>query len=136
MARAFALTKLYVIAVAAMAATSAVADVIVDPEVLEAIGQGRARVIVELHLDDDFKPEGELTEPCVRAQRAAIAAAQESLLSELADRGAQLTRRPKTIPFLALEIGAPALADLRASPDRVVRILKDDAAAVTTGETP
>lgn len=128
------LAKLCVIAFAAMAVARAVADVMVDLEVLEAIAQGRARVIVEVHLQDGFTPEGELTEQGVRSQRAAIAAAQESVLNELADSGARMTRRPETVPFLSLEIGARALASLRAMPDRVIRILKDDTAAATTGE--
>jgi len=124
-----ALPKLCVIVFAAVSVTRALADVIVDPEVLEAVAKGRARVVVELHLEGGFALEGKLTEQGVRAQRAAIAAAQEAVLYELADGDAQVTRRPETVPFLSLEIGARALADLKAMPDRLVRILKDDTAA-------
>lgn len=124
-----ALPKLCVIVFAAVSVTRVLADVAVDPEVLEAVAQGRARVIVELHLEGGFALEGTLTEQGMRAQRAAIAAGQEAVLSELADGDAHVMRRPETVPFLSLEIGAPALADLRAMPDRVIRILMDDTAA-------
>ena len=124
-----ALPKLCVIVFAAVSVTRVFADVVVDPEVLEAVAKGRARVIVELHLEGGFALEGKLTEQGMRAQRAAIAAGQEAVLSELADGDAHVMRRPETVPFLSLEIGAPALADLRAMPDRVIRILMDDTAA-------
>jgi hypothetical protein len=136
-----ALPKLFVIVFAAAFVTRVLADVAIDPEVLEAVAKGRARVIVELHLEGGFALEGTLTEQGVRAQRAAIAAGQEAVLSELADGDPHLMRRPETVPFLSLEIGAPALAVLRAMPDRVIRILMDDTAAPErpqkkTGERP
>jgi len=120
--------KLCVIVFAAMSATQVMADVIVDPEVLEAVAKGRARVIIELQLQGGFEPEGKLDEQQRQAQRAAIAAAQDAVLNALVDSDARLMRRPKTLPFLSLEIGARALADLRAMPERLVRILKEDTA--------
>lgn len=123
-----AFPRLAAIVFAAATVTPAEADVIVDPRVLEAVNSGRARVVVELRLEGGLALEGHLTEQEVRAQRAAIAAAQKAVLAELADGNVQVMRRPQTLPFLALEIGASALAGLRAMPDRVVRILEDDTA--------
>ena len=129
MISASTLNRLCVIIFAGVAITRVAADVIVDPEVLEAVASGHARVIVELRPEGGFAPEGELTENGVRTQREAIAAAQQAVLSELAGGDARVVRRQETVPFLALEIGARALAELRAMPDRVVRILEDDTAA-------
>ena len=123
------LSRLCVVICAAAAVTRVVADVFVEPKILEKIASGPVRVIVELHLEGGFSPEGELTANEVRVQRHAIVAAQESIFTELANGKARVVRRPETVPFLVLEIGAPALAELRAMPDRVVHILADDTAA-------
>ena len=125
--------RLFVIVLAGAAITRVSANVIVDPQVSDAVASGPVRVIVELRTEGDFVPEGDLTESGVRVQRQAIAAAQDAVLSELGNRlgdgDVRLVRRLETVPFLALEIGARALAELSAMPDRVVRILKDDSAA-------
>lgn len=126
----FPVTVLCWLSLAALASAplaSNVADVSVDAEVLEAVNSGRARVLLELHLEDEFKFEGELTDQGVQDQRAAIAAVQDSILSELG-KEARVMRRPETVPLLALEIGADSLAVLRTMPDRVIRILRDDTA--------
>ena len=136
MKRVCALPKLFVSVFAVVSAACATADVSVEPEVLEAVATGPARVIIELHLEGGFAPEGDLTADAVRAQRAAIAAVQDAVLSELGEGGVRVTRRHETIPFLALEISAPALARLQAMPDRVARILEDDTASAFTGEQP
>lgn len=101
------------------------ADVVVDTAVLEAVADGRARVIVELSLPGGFSPVGELTEKRARAQTEAIAAAQEAVLLKLADADAQLIRRQQTVPFLALEIGASALEVLQSMPELVIRVFED-----------
>ena len=136
MKRVCALPKLLVSVLAVVSTADAMADVNVEPEVLEAIATGPARVIVELHLKGGFAPEGELTADGVQAQRDAIASAQDAVLSELTKDDVRVTRRHETIPFLALEISAPALARLQAMPDRVARILEDDTASAFTGEQP
>jgi len=111
-----------------------VADVIVDTAVLEAVADGRARVIVELDISGGFSPVGELTEKRARAQTEAIAASQETVLLKLADTDAQLIRRQQTAPFLALEIGAGELEVLRSMPDVVIRIFEDRAAVAEKPE--
>ena len=123
------LLKLCVTLFSIATTTGAIADVVVDPEILAATTTGRARVIVELRLENGFTPEGQLTRQGVLAQREAIEAAQRAVLSELGDGDARVVRQLEAVPFVALEIGARALADLRAMPDRVLRILRDDTAA-------
>jgi hypothetical protein len=98
--------------------------------VLAAAETGPTRVIVELRLADAFIREGELTEQGVRGQRAAIDAAQESLLAELDAADARLIRRPESAPFLALEITLGGLGKLQAMPEQVIRVYAD-----RTGET-
>lgn len=112
-----------------IAATRVAADVVVDPAIIEAVGSGRARVLIELRLPTRFVPEGELAEAAVQAQREAIAAVQRAIVLGLADHDARVARQYETVPFLALEIGADALAELRAMPALVTRILEDDVAA-------
>jgi hypothetical protein len=126
MTPASALLKPCVVVLAVVAATGVAADVIVDPAVIEAVGSGRAHVIVELRLASAFAPEGELTDAAVSAQREAIEAAQRAILAALASSDASVVRQYETLPFLALEIDEHALADLRAMPQRVIRILEDD----------
>jgi len=129
-----AINRLYLIVCASLAITQAVADVIVDTAVLEAVADGRARVIVELDISGGFSPVGELTEKRARAQTEAIAASQETVLLKLADTDAQLIRRQQTAPFLALEIGAGELEVLRSMPDVVIRIFEDRAAVAEKPE--
>ena len=124
-----ALLQLAVATVAVTAAARVAAEVVVDPAVRDAVVNGRAHVIVELRLAVEFAPEGELDAMGVRAQREAIAAAQQALVAALAASDARVVRQFETIPFLSLDIGARALADLRAMPERVTRIVEDDAAA-------
>ena len=126
---------------AGLATTQAAAQVAVDDAVTEAVADGTARVVVELALPGGFDAEGSLSPARARAQRIAIAAAQDAVLAELSGHTVRLMRRPGAIPFLALEIDAAALAALEAMPGRVVRVLPDDTAAPNTrqqrqGEAP
>jgi len=107
------------------------ADVVVDPAVIEAVMSGSARVIVELRLTTEFAPEGGLSEADMQLQRAAIATAQRAVVAALAASDARVVREYRSLPFLALEIDAHALADLRDMPQHVLRILGDDMAAAT-----
>ncbi len=124
-----AINGLQAVLCAALTTLPVQADVLVAPAVREAIQSGRARVVVELALPGGFTPVGELTEERARAQGDAIAAAQQAVLAELSGLDAQLMRRSRTTPFLALAIGPDALMRLRAMPDRVMRILPDKTAA-------
>jgi len=115
---------------ATLAVAPVVADVTIEPDVGDALNVGRARIVVELVLAPEFTPEGELTDLLARAQRAAIAAAQQDVLEALNGTDARLVRRPATVPFLALEIGPEALPVLVSLPSRISRILLDS--TVTT----
>jgi hypothetical protein len=110
---------------AAIVAAPACAEVDVEPGVLDELASGRARVVVELRLANEFRPEGTLSEDAVDAQRRAIYAAQQSILTALAGADARLLRRPSTVPFLTLEVGPDALAKLTTKRELIERILKD-----------
>jgi len=127
-----ALKRLSFLAVASVAFTVACADVVVDDTVVEAVSEGRARVIVALNLPGGFRPEGSLTEDEVHAQRAAIVESQEAIIDELAETDARVIRRMTSLPFLALEIGPESLDALLAMPERVARITADEALAPNT----
>ena len=129
-----AINRLYLVVCASLAITQAVADVVVDTAVLEAVAAGRARVIVELNISGGFSPVGELTEKRARAQTEAIAASQETVLLKLAGTDAELIRRQQTAPFLAFELGANALEVLRSMPELVIRIFEDRAAVAEKPE--
>ena len=116
------------VVLAGLAIAPAVADVTIAPDVNDALTAGRARVVVELTLAQEFTPEGELSDRLAQAQRAAIAAAQHEVLDALGVTDSQLVRRPTTVPFLALEIGPEALATLSSLSSRISRILLDSTA--------
>ena len=116
-------------ACAVMVVTSAAAGVEVERSVLDELASGRARVIVELRLPGGFHPEGTLGENARDAQRRAILAAQQSVLTAIEGAETRLIRRPTTVPFLALEIGPEALTKLETLPDLIVRILSDSTTA-------
>ena len=100
----------------------------IEPEVRTAVTAGRARVLVELRILGGTRPEGELpTADAVSAQRHAIAAVQQSVLSRLTGTNFSVGRRYTSVPLLALEIGADALAALEAMGDLVVSLRADRA---------
>src|SRR5207244_6200603 len=73
-----------------------------DPRLFEkAQRDGVVRVIVSLNVT--VKPEGELDQRSVQAQRNAIAMAQNKLSGELLGRKYKEIRRFITVPGLALE---------------------------------
>lgn len=103
---------------------------VIDPEVRNAVGQGSARVLVELRVTSGTRPEGELPTPeAVAAQRRAIADARQSILSRLAGTHFSLARQYASVPLLALEIRADALAALETMGDVVARVRADTTAA-------
>jgi hypothetical protein len=81
-------------------------------------------VLVLVGLKAPWSPEGPLSENLVSAQREAIAATQNYLLTELADTHYRITRRYHRIPGIALEVGLDALRVLARSV-AVTNVLQD-----------
>ncbi len=95
----------------------------VPPELFnEAARDGTVLVLVGLKAP--WSPEGPLSKNLVSAQREAIAAAQNYLLTELADTNYRVTRRYHRIPGIALEVGLDALRVLARSV-AVTNVLQD-----------
>jgi len=88
-----------------------------------ALQTGPARVLIELRITLNFRPEGDLPGSTVEAQRRAIADAQTDILSRLSGTDFALARQYDTVPMLALEIHADALARLEAAGDLVARVI-------------
>ncbi len=74
--------------------------------------EGETRIIVELRL-----PGG--------ADARAIAEAQHKVLARLGPAGVTVVRRYRSIPLLALEVDAEALAKLSQMDDLVTRVILD-----------
>ena len=100
------------------APTTAISETapVIAPEVRQLVGASSARVIVELRLDDSGEPN---------QHPQAIARAQDALLSRLPHSHVSVARRYTSVPLLALEIDATALAALEAMPDLVVSVKPD-----------
>ena len=104
----------------------------IEPEVRTAVTAGRARVVVDLRIARGTKPEGDLpTADAVSAQRDAIAAAQDSVISRLTGTDFSVSRRYASVPQLALEIGPDALAALERMGDVIARVHADRAVPPT-----
>lgn len=102
------------------------ADPMIDPVVHAAVAVGQTRVIIDLRITPPFKPEGDLPGPgAVDAQRKAIAKAQAEVLGRLSGTKFALVRQYDSLPMMALEIGADALARLEAAGDLVARVMPD-----------
>lgn len=88
---------------------------------------GSARVIVELRLPSGaFTPEGRLrTSAAVAAQRRDVASVGTGLLSRLQGRTHRVVHQFESLPYLALEVGPDALAELAAAPFHVQRVVED-----------
>ena len=89
---------------------------------IEAMNSGSVLVLVGLKTP--WSPEGPLSKEMVAAQRGAIAAAQNYLLTELGDTEYRITRRYRAIPGIALEVGLDALNVLAGSV-AVTNVLRD-----------
>jgi hypothetical protein len=95
---------------------------VIDPEV-RAMPSGRsARVLVDLRAR--------------AADPAAVSDAQNEVLRRLAGTGARLARRYTTVPMLALEIDAAALARLEGMNGLVIRVRPDRIAPPLEGSQP
>jgi len=111
----FGVASLLLVAVFAGAApggAAADAKPAVDPGVRQTVKSGTAKVLVELRIS--------------ALQRQAIPEGQDRVLSKLANTRFTVARRYQSIPLLALEVGADALAKLEGMTD-VVRIRADGA---------
>jgi hypothetical protein len=112
--------------------TSASAEV--EPAVRSQASAGPVRVLVELRLTGGFVPEGEMTGPSgTRRQREDIARLQQTLVARLAGTRFRVVRRFETVPWIALEIHADALAALEGMPDVVARVREDSLSAPSGG---
>ena len=89
---------------------------------IEATKSGAVLVLVGLKTP--WSPEGPLSKEMVAAQRGAIAAAQNYLLTELGNTEYRITRRYRAIPGIALEVGLEALKVLARSV-AVTNVLRD-----------
>ena len=103
-----------------------------DPAVLQRINsqvqsQGRARVIVELHLAGGAHvPEGYLgNAAAVASQRRDIATAGAQVISSLHGTGSTVLHQYNSLPMVAVELDAAGLAQLQASGGYVRRIAED-----------
>ena len=78
--------------------------------------RGSISVIVALKIDN-FKPEGELSEPAVMKQRAEIKRLQEGLLTGMASFNISDVVKYQFIPYIAMTVDETALMHLINSPD-------------------
>jgi len=99
------------------AAAPRAADVPRIPAEVKAALQTKGRVRVIIGVRAPFQAEGTLAAAGVTSQRASIAAAQATVLTQLAKLNMRGVKQFQTIPFLALSVDAAALAALAASPD-------------------
>lgn len=80
----------------------------------KARAKGSVHIIVGLCVE--FVPEGNLTNPrAVQAQRQAIALAQNKLLRRLSAYKVTSIKKYEFMPFIAMQVDAPALRFLKAS---------------------
>lgn len=96
----------------------------IDPDVREAVRVGRARVLVELRL----APSATTAD--------AIADRQRAVLEHLAGSDVTVVRRYVSLPLLALEIDAVALARLEALGEQVARVSADIPVPIPTPVPP
>jgi subtilisin family serine protease len=95
--------------------------------------EGSVRVIVGLQAA--FQPEGSLRSLGeLQSQQAAIADAQDGLLSRMSGFGATAVKRYTSIPFLAMEVNAAGLQYLLAVPE-VTTIQEDVMHTLTLAES-
>jgi hypothetical protein len=100
------------LALLALSGTSAADDQpMIDADVHAGARGGAVRILVELRAS--------------QSEPSAIETAQNEVLRRLAGTGARLARRYSTVPLLALEIDARALARLDEMRDLVARVRVD-----------
>jgi hypothetical protein len=97
-------------------------DPVIDPEVRAMAGGGSTRVLVDVLAR--------------AADAAAVSDAQNEVLRRLAGTNARLARRYATVPLLALEIDAAALARLEGMTGLVIRVRPDRIVPPLEGSEP
>jgi subtilisin family serine protease len=96
------------------------------------LSEGRARVIVQLRLPGGpHVPEGRLSSAALSVQRSDVAGVRAQILARLAKRNYRLLHQYSSVPFVTLEIGPDALAELEASSLWVTRVVEDTVNAPT-----
>ena len=105
-----------VLALAPPTPRAAQREVSIEPDVRAQVSSGRARVLVELRIDDVGNPE---------RRGEAIIWAQDTVLTRLPQAHASVTRRYASIPLLALEVDAVGLGTLETMGDVVASIRLD-----------
>jgi hypothetical protein len=126
----FGSRTLYSVAILLFCATiaSAQTEGKVPSEVIDHVAShGSALVLVGLKVP--WQMESQLSEEQVRLQRRAIAAIQRDLLTEINGKSFKIIRRYDTVPGIALQVGADALAELARS-SNVSNVLLDRPAVV------
>ena len=113
---------LAVLAGAGVAAAYMMDDPVIDSEVRAMPDRGSTRVLVDLRAR--------------AADPAAVSEAQNEVLRRLAGTGARVARRYTTVPLLALEIDAAALARLEAMNGLVIRVRPDRIVPPLEGSEP
>ncbi len=113
---------LAVLAGAGVVAAYMMDDPVIDPEVRAMPSGGSIRVLVDLRAR--------------AADPAAVSEAQNEVLRRLAGTGARLARRYTTVPLLALEIDAAALARLEGMNGLVIRVRPDRITPPLEGSQP
>jgi len=107
----------------ALGAASGTEDrLVIDPDVRAAARGGTIRVVVELRVPHN--------------DPSALRNAQDEVLRRLAGTGTRLARRYTTVPLLAIEIDAAALARLEEMPALVMRVRADGIARPYEGSAP
>jgi subtilisin family serine protease len=97
---------------------------------------GRARVIIELKLPTPHVPEGTLgSAAAVVGQRQRIEAQRLRVLSRLSATPYRLIHQYQTLPYVALDVDASALAALEALDSDVVRVMNDDIVQATLAQS-
>ena len=94
-----------------------------DSLIIKAVLGGSVRIIIGVRLD--FQPEGLLGDAAsIQLQRRSIAQAQDALMARMATFNIKSVKKFPFIPYLAMEVDAPALEYLKSSPE-VINVEED-----------
>ena len=120
------MSTIFILTVALAAVSSRVSGAddrpAIDPDVRAVTRGGTLRVLVELRVPPD--------------DPKALHNTQDEVLRGLVGTGARVARRYATVPLLALEIDAAALARLEAMPTLVMRVRADKISPLHEGSAP
>ncbi len=97
---------------------------------------GHARVLVELKLPTPHVPEGRLgSAVAVLGQRQRIQAQRARLLSRIPAASYRLVHQYQTLPYVALDVDASALAALEALDSDIVKVVDDEIVRPTLAQS-